>query len=109
VTVALDYLPPEREADVLVAESGIALEAARRLVHCAASIRNADAAFHLEPPSTRTLVTAAQMVVAGATEAEAADACILGPLTTDGTVTDALREIAAASLLPSPSQERTAR
>jgi MoxR-like ATPase len=108
VTVALDYLPSDREAEVLVAETGVALDTARRLVHCASSIRNADAAFHLEPPSTRTLVTAAHMVVAGASEAHAAEVCILGPLSTDGTVADALREIAAASLLPAPSSGRTA-
>ncbi len=33
-------------------------------------------------------------------EAAAAEACILGPLSTDGAITDALREVAAASLLP---------
>ena len=69
-------------------------------MRCASSIRGADAAFHLEPPSTRTLVTAAHLVAAGVSEAEAAEVCILGPLTTDGAVTDALREVAAASLLP---------
>jgi nitric oxide reductase NorQ protein len=102
VTVALDYLPAEREVDVLVAETGITSDAAARLVRCASSIRNADAAFHLEPPSTRTLVTAAHLVAAGMSEAEAAEACVLGPLSTDGAVTDALREIAAATLLPAP-------
>jgi MoxR-like ATPase len=102
VTVALDYLPAEREVEVLVAETGIAADGAARLVRCATSIRNADAAFHLEPPSTRTLVTAAHLVAAGVGEVEAAEACILGPLSTDGAVTTALREVAAASLLASP-------
>ena len=53
VTVAMNYLPPDREAEVLVAEAGIDPSVARRLVECATSIRNADDAFHLEPPSTR--------------------------------------------------------
>jgi nitric oxide reductase NorQ protein len=100
VTVALDYLPAEREVEVVVAETGIASDAATRLVRCASSIRGADGAFHLEPPSTRTLVTAAHLVAAGVSEREAAEVCILGPLSTDGAVTDALREVAAASLLP---------
>jgi nitric oxide reductase NorQ protein len=106
ITVALDYLPAEREAEVLVAQTGIELDVAQRLVRCATSIRTADAAFHLEPPSTRTLVSAAHLVAAGVSEAQAAEVCILGPLSTDGTVTDALREVAAASLLASaaPSQ-----
>ena len=54
-----------------------------------------------EPPSTRVLVTAAQLIAAGATELDAADACILAPLSTDGAVTDGLREVAAASLAAS--------
>ena len=98
VTVALGYLPADREVDVLVAETGITSDAAARLVRCASTIRNADAAFHLEPPSTRTLVTAAHLVAAGVSEAEAAEACILAPLSTDGAVSDALRELASASL-----------
>ena len=53
VTLAMNYLPPEREADVLVAETGIDHAAAARLVRCATAIRNADEVFHLEPPSTR--------------------------------------------------------
>ena len=100
VTIAMSYLPPEHEAEVLVAETGIDAVAATRLVAFATAIRNADDAFHFEPPSTRTLVTAAALVTAGASEIEAAGAAILAPLSTDGTVTDALRELSVASLLP---------
>ncbi|ORV14093.1 CbbQ/NirQ/NorQ/GpvN family protein [Mycobacterium celatum] len=103
VTIAMNYLPPEREAEVLVTESGIDMAVARRLVGCATSIRTADDVFHFEPPSTRVLVTAAQLIAAGATEMEAAQACILAPLSTDGAITDGLREVAAASLLDAQS------
>ena len=99
VTLAMNYLPPDREAEVLVKEAGIDLAVAERLVNCARSIRTADEVFHFEPPSTRVLVTAAQLIAAGATEIEAADACILAPLSSDGAINDGLREIAAASLL----------
>jgi MoxR-like ATPase len=98
VSLALDYLPPDREAGVLVAETGIDHETAARLVRCATSIRDADEVHHLEPPSTRTLVTAAHLVAAGVSEMDAVTACVLGPLSTDGTVTAALREVAAAIL-----------
>ncbi|MEZ0363871.1 CbbQ/NirQ/NorQ/GpvN family protein [Mycobacterium sp. pUA109] len=98
VTLAMDYLAPDREAEVLVKEAGIDLPTAQRLVACATSIRRADDAFHFEPPSTRVLVTAAQLIAAGAAELEAADACILAPLSSDGAVSDGLREIAAATL-----------
>jgi nitric oxide reductase NorQ protein len=100
-TLAMNYLPPEREAEVIVTEAGVELTVARRLVRCAVAIRTADEIFHFEPPSTRVLVTAAQLIASGATEMEAAEACVLAPLTTDGAIHDGLREIAAASLLTS--------
>jgi nitric oxide reductase NorQ protein len=98
-TLPMSYLPSDREAEVVVAETGIDAAAAERLVQCANAIRTADAAFHFEPPSTRVLVTAAQLITAGASERDAADACILAPLSTDGAITEGLREVAAASLL----------
>jgi nitric oxide reductase NorQ protein len=98
VTLAMRYLPPDREAEVLVNEAGIDAAVARRLVKCATSIRGADVVFHFEPPSTRVLVTTAQLIAAGATEMEAAEACMLAPLSSDGAITDGLRELAAASL-----------
>ena len=86
-------------AEVIVAEAGIEMSAAKRLVHCAVAIRTADEVFHFEPPSTRVLVTAAKLIASGATEMEAAETCILAPLSTDGAITAGLREVAAASLL----------
>ncbi|PWQ88207.1 AAA family ATPase, partial [Enterococcus faecium] len=81
---AMDYLPPDREADVIVAEAGIDLAAAERLVRCATALRTADEAVHYEPPSTRVLVTAAHLLAAGASELDAAQACVLAPLSSDG-------------------------
>jgi nitric oxide reductase NorQ protein len=98
VTLPMAYLPAEREAAVIVAEAGVELATAERLVRCATAIRTADEAFHFEPPSTRVVVTAAQLIAAGATELEAAESCILAPLSTDGAITDGLREVAVASL-----------
>jgi hypothetical protein len=94
----MNYLPAEPESDVLVRESGVARAVAQRLVKCATSIRNADASFHLEPPSTRTLVAAAKMIASGCSELEAAEVCILAPLSSDGAITNGLRELAAAVL-----------
>lgn len=99
VTIAMDYLPPDREAEVLVAEAEVEPSVATRLVNCANGIRTAEEVFHFEPPSTRVLVTAAHLIAAGADELEAVEACVLAPLSTDGAVTDGLRETAAASLI----------
>lgn len=98
VTLAMNYLPPDREAEVVAAESGVDSAVARRLVYCATMIREADAVFHFEPPSTRVLVAAARLITAGAGEREAAEACVLAPLSSDGAIHEGLREIAAATL-----------
>lgn len=105
VTVAMTYLSPDREAEVLIAEAGIDSAIATRLVKCATSIRNADDALHFEPPSTRVLVTAAKLIAAGSSEIEAVEVCILAPLSSDGAITDGLRELAAATLLSSTSNK----
>ncbi|NUU25363.1 MAG: CbbQ/NirQ/NorQ/GpvN family protein [Streptomycetaceae bacterium] len=102
VTLAMDYLPPDREAELLVKETGVDPAAAQRLVACAQGIRQADQVFHYDPPSTRSLVTAAHLVAAGVPEMDAAEAGILAALGSDGAVGDGLREVAAASLLPAP-------
>jgi MoxR-like ATPase len=102
VTLAMGYLTPERETQVLVAESGIDAAVAERLVKYATSIRHADDVLHLEPPSTRVLVTAAKLVAAGATELDAAEVCILAPLCSDGALTDGMRELAVATLRSLP-------
>lgn len=99
VTLPLGYLSPEAEAAVIAEETGVPVAVALRLVSCANSIRDADAVFHFEPPSTRVLVTAAHLVAAGVPEVDAARACILAPLSNDGAISDGLREVAAASLM----------
>jgi nitric oxide reductase NorQ protein len=101
VTLGMNYLAADREAEVIVAETGVGMATAMRLVQCAIAIRTADEAFHFEPPSTRVLVTAAQLIAAGAAELEAAEACILAPLSNDGAISDGLREVAAARLATS--------
>src|SRR5262245_31046081 len=106
VTLAMDYLPPEREAQILVAEAEIDPSLAERLVRCATSIRSADDVLHFEAPSTRVLVTAAKLVAAGATEWDAAEVCILAPLCSDGALTDGLRELVAATLKSDEGRKR---
>ncbi|MDX1873835.1 CbbQ/NirQ/NorQ/GpvN family protein [Mycolicibacterium sp. 120266] len=99
VTLPMSYLAPEREVEVVVSETGVSDPTAARLVRCAASIRTADEAFHFEPPSTRVLVAAAQLISAGASEVAAAEACIVAPLADEGALIDGLRELVAAVLV----------
>jgi nitric oxide reductase NorQ protein len=97
-TLPMGYLPPDREAQVVIAEAGVTAAVAGRLVGCANSLRTADAAYHFDAPSTRAVISAAQLVAAGAGEMAAAEACILAPLSTDGGIHDGLREVAASLL-----------
>ncbi|MGA6209257.1 CbbQ/NirQ/NorQ/GpvN family protein [Nocardia testacea] len=98
VTLAMNYLDADREAAVVVAETGVEPPVARQLVGCARVIREADEVFHFEPPSTRVLVTTGHLIAAGADLREAAEACILAPLSSNGALHEGLREIAAAAL-----------
>lgn len=103
VTIAMKFLAEEQEVEVLTSEAGIDTKIAQRLVRCANSIREADDVFHFEPPSTRSLVTTAKMIASGVSELEAAEVCLLAPLSNDGAVTDGLYQIAAACLKSSES------
>jgi MoxR-like ATPase len=100
-TIRLDYLPADQEEAVVAAESGAPVSVARRLVGCAAVLREAaERTPHtrFDPPSTRSLVTAATVVAGGTPLADAVEAFLVAPLTTDPAVEAALRAVVAASL-----------
>jgi MoxR-like ATPase len=99
VSLDLAYLPEAGEAAVVRAETGASDAIARRLVHLAAALREAAHEGTHEPPSTRTLVTAARLIVEGLEPRAAIHAAILEPLFTGNVVDSALRELIAA-LLP---------
>jgi MoxR-like ATPase len=99
VSLDLAYLPEEGEASVVSAETGVGDPLARQLVHIATALREAAHEGTHEPPSTRTLVTAARLVAFGLEPKAAIHAAILEPLFTGNVVDTALRELIAA-LLP---------
>jgi MoxR-like ATPase len=99
VSLDLDYLPAEDEAAVVVTESGVGPPVAQQLVHVATALRQAAQEGTHEPPSTRTLVTAARLVVEGLPARAAIHAAIVEPLFSGNVVDTALRELIAA-LLP---------
>jgi MoxR-like ATPase len=99
VTLTLGYLPAEQEAGVVAARTGVEGSTARRLVDVAGLLREAadrDQHARFDPPSTRTLVSAAGLIAAGAGFDEAVDACVLGPLTSEPQTAVALAEIVAS-------------
>jgi len=103
VSLDLDYLEEEDEASVVAVETGVSDAVAGQLVRVATTLREAAREGTHEPPSTRTLVTAARLVVEGLEPTAAIHVAILEPLLTGGVVDTALRELIAA-LLPRGAQ-----
>lgn len=99
VSVDLDFLSEADEVAVVSAETGVSDPHAQQMVRVAIALREAAHQGTHEPPSTRTLVSAAHLVVAGLEPRAAIQAAILEPLFTGNVVDTGLRELIAA-LLP---------
>ena len=99
VSLDLGYLGEEDEAAVVAVETGVGPESARQLVRVATALREAAHEGTFDPPSTRTLVTAAHLIVQGLAPRAAIHAGILEPLFPGNAVDTGLRELIAA-LLP---------
>ena len=99
VTIALDYLCPEEEAEVVAHESGAEPDQASRLVRIATALRHGIGERGGDAPSTRLLVNAGHLLVRGVAEATAVEACIVQPLLHGRDRTDgaALRELVLAT------------
>ena len=103
VALDLGYLPEADEVSVVTAETGVRLEVAQQLARIATALREAAHQGTHDPPSTRTLVTAARLVVEGLSPRAAIHAAILEPLFTGNVVDTGLRELIAALLPEAPS------
>lgn len=97
VTLALDYLPAEDEAAVVEREAGVSSLVARRFVDLATALRQGIGEKGGDVPSTRMLVSAAQLVARGIDENVAREVCIYAPLAHGGqTPVEAMRELGRA-------------
>jgi len=94
--VALDfrYPPPDVEAEVVRAESGVDLAAASRLVAYAGKVRALEELALGETASTRLLVCAAQLIADGLPPRTACQVAIVQPLTDDETAARTLQDLA---------------
>lgn len=98
VALALDYPAPEIEARIVQAESGCTTDMAAQLVRLAQALRRLTDHDLEESASTRLLVMAARLAVAGLPLAEAVQAAVIAALSDDGATVAALAEVAAAVL-----------
>lgn len=98
VSLPFDYPNPEIEAEIVLRETGCDQDTAKQLVKLGIGSRNLRASGLGEGASTRLLVYAGQLVVAGLTLREAAEATLVGSLTDDAELTKALRELVRSVL-----------
>ncbi|GAB4389079.1 MAG: MoxR family ATPase [Thermodesulfovibrionales bacterium] len=90
------YPPKELEAEIIAHESGTDAETARRLVSFAEKTRNLKDRGLEEGASTRLLIHAAKLMLAGIEPRRACEAAISGALTDEHEMLAALHEIASS-------------
>jgi MoxR-like ATPase len=98
VSLDLAYLDPEQEANVIVAETNVDNHTAQCLVDLGAALRSATARGIHEPPSTRSLVTAAQLIACGLKQRAAIEAAVLAPIISGGLLDAGLQELLDISM-----------
>jgi nitric oxide reductase NorQ protein len=96
VAIDFTYPPPDVEAEIVVRESGVDPGLAIRLVSFAVKTRQMRGHGLSEGASTRMIVHAARLIVAGISASEALRACLVLPLTDDADMREALNAIISA-------------
>lgn len=96
VAIEFDFLPLQQEIAVVAAESGLATDRVRPLVHLAGRLRALKGHDLEEGVSTRLIVYCATLIAAGVTVSDAVLAGMIEPLTDDADVKAALVEVARA-------------
>lgn len=98
VTLTFNYPRPPAEATIVVTETGIDRRLADKLVALATKVRRLRDEGLGEGPGTRTVVSAARLVVAGTPPRLAARAAMADPLTEDTELLGAIEELIDADL-----------
>ncbi len=93
VAISFDYPDPKFEAEILVNETEIDLDLAKKLVNIAVKIRNLTELGLAETVSTRLLVDAAKLIHSGLPKRLAVHAAVVEPLTDDIETVHALKDL----------------
>lgn len=93
--IAISFAYPEAkiEAEILVNETGIELDIAKKLVNIAVKIRNLTELGLAETVSTRLLVDAAKLIHSGLPKRLSVEVAVVEPLTDDLEVIEALKDL----------------
>lgn len=93
VAIPFHFPKPEAEKMILIAESGVTDEVAKRLVAIGNKIRNLNEVGLAETVSTRLLVDAAKLIQSGLPRRLAVRSAVVEPLSDDPQVIDALTDL----------------
>ncbi len=93
VAIDFQYPEPEAEREILVNETGIDADTAKKLVRIAGKIRNLNELGLSETVSTRLLVDAAKLIRSGLPKRLSVHAAIVQPLTDEPEIIQALRDL----------------
>ncbi|MBB3120943.1 CbbQ/NirQ/NorQ/GpvN family protein [Pseudoduganella violacea] len=99
VALDFDFPPPERECDIVQREGGIERAQAHALVTLAQRLRTLQERGLAEVPSTRLLIAAARLIGSGIPVREACNSAIIAPLSDDGPLLGAMRDLLDATLI----------
>lgn len=93
VAVSFNYPEAKIETEILINETGISTDIAKKLVNIASKIRNLTELGLTETVSTRLLVDAAKLIHSGLPKRLAVEVAIVEPLTDDLEVVEALKDL----------------
>jgi nitric oxide reductase NorQ protein len=97
VTLDFDFPTASAEADIVAHESGVKKATAERIVELGRRIRRLKDQGLAEVPGTRLLVATARLIADGVSPAEACRAALIGPLTDDPDLLNAIGDLVAAT------------
>src|SRR5690606_38593561 len=98
VTLDFDFPTFDVEAEIVAHESGVPPDVARALVTLAGRLRHLQDRGLAELPSTRLIVSTAQLIRSGIEERRACRCALLGPLTDDPDLIAAIEDLIAGTL-----------
>jgi len=98
LSIAVDFPPPEREAEIVAAESGLAAQRVAPLVRLAGKLRGRKGQDLEEGVSTRLLVYCATLIGQGMPVERAILSAMIEPLTDDDDVKHGLRDLVTATI-----------
>lgn len=93
IATSFEYPEAKIEAEILVNETGIEMDIAKKLVNIATKIRNLTELGLAETVSTRLLVDAAKLIHSGLPKRLSVEVAVVEPLTDDLEVIEALKDL----------------